>query len=44
MLHRHCLVRATTELLAVGLAVQVAGQNLSPVPQEDITKLEVLIG
>ena len=44
MLHRHCLIRAATGLLAVGLAVNAAGQNLSPVPQEDITKLEGLIG
>lgn len=44
MLHRHCLIRATAGLLAVGLALNTAGQNLSPVPQEDITKLEGLIG
>lgn len=44
MLHRHCFVRAATGLLAVGLAVNAAGQTLSPVPQEDITKLEGMIG
>lgn len=44
MLHRHYRVQAVTGLLVVGLAVHVAGQKLSPVPQEDITKLEGLIG
>ncbi len=44
MLQRHCLVLAATGLLTIGLAVDAAGQVLSPVPQEDITKIEGLIG
>lgn len=44
MHHKHCLVKAATGLFAVGLAVTAAGQELSPVPKDDITKLEGLIG
>jgi len=44
MMHRHCLLRAATGLLAVGLAASAAGQDLKPVPQEDVAKLEGLIG
>jgi len=44
MIQRQCLYRAATGLLAVGLAVSAAGQNLKPVPQEDVAKLEGLIG
>jgi len=44
MMQRHCLFRAATGLLAVGLAASAAGQELKPVPQEDVAKLEGLIG
>ena len=44
MMHRRCLFRAATGLLAVGLAVSAVGQNLKPVPQEDVAKIEGIVG
>ena len=44
MMHRRCLFRAATGLLALGLAASAAGQDLKPVPQGDIAKIEGLIG
>ncbi|MCL2104740.1 MAG: ThuA domain-containing protein [Kiritimatiellaeota bacterium] len=44
MIQRQSLFRAATGLLAVGLAASAAGQELKPVPQEDVAKLEGLIG
>ena len=44
MKQRQCLFRAATGLLAVGLAVSAAGQELKEVPQEDVAKLEAIIG
>jgi len=44
MMQRHCLFRAATGLLAVGLAASAVGQDLKPVPQEDVVKMEGLIG
>ncbi|MCL1921536.1 MAG: ThuA domain-containing protein [Kiritimatiellaeota bacterium] len=44
MMQKHCLFRAATGLLALGLAASATGQDLKPVPQEDVAKLEGLIG
>jgi type 1 glutamine amidotransferase/HEAT repeat protein len=44
MMHRHCLFQAAAGLLAVGLAASAAGQDLKPVPQEEVAKLEGLVG
>ena len=44
MKQMQCLYRAATGVLALGLAVSAAGQDLKPVPQEDVAKLEALIG